>query len=121
MNIITKTLGRRHVRQFIILLVADVLVFSTTNAKTVASPLLIVGFVLLMATFYQLMYGLLAALELYGLHWRKPQRLALYFTAFAGVLVALQSIGELSLRDVLVLLPLAALGYFYSSFGKQSV
>ena len=121
MKVIVKLLARRHIRQLIILLAADSALFGLSNAKNVPSVMLMVGFVLLLATIYQLMYGLLAAIGMYGLRFRRQQRLALSLTGLVGMVVALQTIGELSPRDVVVLLPLAVIAYLYSSYGRQAV
>jgi hypothetical protein len=56
----------------------------------------------------------------YGIHIRNKKSLALYITLITGVVVALQSIGELGARDIWVLLPLALIGYFYSAYAKKA-
>jgi hypothetical protein len=113
-----KFIARRHIWKFIGLLVVDGLGFSLTNAKSVPSFMLIVGFVLLIATLYYLVYSLLTFARLYGLSIRRKRRLAGSLTGLISGLVALQSIGELNSRDVLVLLPLVIIGYAYSFYGK---
>ncbi len=55
-------------------------------------------------------YGLLG-----GAHRKRQARV---LTGLVGGLIALQSIGELGPRDVLVLLPLALIAYLYVSYGK---
>ncbi|HEX4773918.1 MAG TPA: hypothetical protein VH234_00145 [Candidatus Saccharimonadales bacterium] len=121
MKLIFRVLARRHTWQLIIILVLDGLIFGASNSRSVPSFLLMIGFLLLLATFYQLFYGLLSLVRLYGLKFKRPNRLALYFTGTVGLLVALQSIGELSLRDVVVLLLLAGLGYLYSAYGIEGM
>jgi hypothetical protein len=113
-----KFIARRHIWKFVGLLVIDGLVFTLTNAKSVPSFILIVGFVLLISTLYYLVYSLLTFARLYGLSIRRKRRLAGSLTALISGLVALQSIGELNSRDVLVLLPLVVIGYAYSFYGK---
>jgi len=102
------------------LLVADGLVFGMTDAGKVASFLLVVGFLLLIATIYCLFYGILAFARLYGLPIKRKRRLAGSLTGLTGCLVALQSVGELNIRDVLVLLPLVTIGYVYSFYGTRT-
>jgi hypothetical protein len=99
------------------LVVADLTVFTQTNATRVASFTLIIGFLALAATVYYAAYGLLAFARLYGLPVRRKRRLAASLTGLAGCLVALQSVGELNVRDVLLLLPLVTIGYLYSFYG----
>jgi hypothetical protein len=94
------------------------LLFSLTNTGSVPSFLLVVGFVLLGAAFYYLLYGLLAFARLYGMSIRRKRRLAGVLTAMAAGLMALQSIGELNSLDAAVLLPLVVIGYTYSFYGK---
>lgn len=116
-----KFIARKHIWKFIFLLVIDGAVFSFTNARSVPSFMLIVSFVLLAITFYYLIYSLLTFARLYGLSIKRKRRLAGALTGLVSSLVALQSIGELNPRDVLVLLPLVIIGYAYSSYGKASI
>ena len=102
------------------LLVVDSLVFNLTNTGSAPAYILIVGFVLLMVSFYYLMQGLLAAGRLYGLAFQRKRHLAGYLTLLTGFLLALQSMGELNSRDVLVLLPLSTIGYGYSLYSKAA-
>jgi hypothetical protein len=113
-----KLIARRHIWKFVGLLVIDGLAFTLTNAKSVPSFGLIVGFVLLIATLYYLAYSLLTFARLYGLSIGRKRRLAGSLAGLVSGLVALQSIGELNSRDVLVLLPLVVIGYAYSFYGK---
>jgi hypothetical protein len=80
----------------------------------------ILGFVLLVATFYYAIYSLTALSKFYGLPVKRRRPLSIYLTAVLGLIVALQSIGELGPRDVLVILLLAVTGYLYSSYAKTS-
>lgn len=106
-------------RKLLGLLVVDALLFNSTNAARAPAFMLIVGFVALMATCYYLFYGVLGFARLYGLAFPRKRRLAGYLTLWTGFLLALQSIGELNSRDILVLLPLVAIGYAYSSYAKS--
>jgi hypothetical protein len=102
------------------LLVLDGIIFNLTNAHSAPAYVLMVGFILLVATFYYLLYGLLAFARLYGLSFKRKRFLAGYLTVLTGFLVALRSIGELNSRDLLVLLPLVVVGYAYSLYGKPA-
>ncbi len=101
------------------LMVADAVVFGTTNPRSAPSFLLIVGFLLLSATIYCLFDGLLAVPAVYGFHLRHKRRLVGTLTALTGALVALQSIGQLGSRDVLVLLLLTLLLSLYAASAKS--
>jgi hypothetical protein len=108
---------RRQLTGLAGLLIADGIVFGGTDARKVNAAMLIIGFGLLMASVYCLIYGLLAFVRLYGISIRGKRRLAGSFTGLTACLVALQSVGELNPRDVLLLLPLVAIGYLYSFYG----
>jgi hypothetical protein len=99
--------------------VADAILFGNTNAASVSSFMVMVGFILLILTFYYLIYGLISLSQLYGIRINRKRQAAIYATSVLGVVVALQSSGELGSRDVWVLLPLAVLGYFYSSYARN--
>lgn len=116
---IKKLLRRAHFWQGLALLAADSLFFGMTNPRRVASSLLIVGFLLFSLSLYYLFGGLLAAARLYGLSFgRHRRRLALFVTGGTAGLVALQSIGELSFRDILVLGLISLVLYIYLGYGR---
>lgn len=102
------------------LLIIDALVFGLTDPQRVPSFMLAVGFLLLAVTFYHLLLGLLKAAGWYGLPGGAHRRLARTLTGLVSGMIALQSIGELGRRDVLVLLPLALVAYLYVSYGKTA-
>lgn len=98
------------------MLIVDIAFFTRTDASKIAPFLLIVGILLLAATFYELIYGLLSFARLYGLPIRHKNRLAIYLSGILVLIVALQSIGGLTPRDILVLLPLTTIGYIYGLY-----
>lgn len=109
----------RH-RKLLGLMAADVVLFNVTDARSAPVYTLIVGFVLVMITFYYLLCGGLQAAKLYGVSFKHKRRVAAYVTILAGFLLALQSVGELNSRDVLVLLPLMVIGYGYGAYVKTT-
>lgn len=115
----SKYIKNRHLWQVIALLGMDALWFGSTNAVKVPSFMIMVGFGLLVISLYYLVYAIISLAGLYGLHAKRKLRLSLYITGMISGLVALQSVGELGGRDVQVLLPLAILGYLYSSYAKN--
>lgn len=100
------------------LLVLDILLFTTTNATTAPSFIAIVGFILLVATVYYVIYEIAGLGRLYGLPVHHRKSLSAYLTVVSGLIIALQSIGELGSHDILVILPLALIGYLYSAYAK---
>ncbi len=110
-----QVLGHHKLWSAAALLAADCLFFSFTSPQKVASWFLIVGVLLFIISLYYLFVCLLHLARWYGLpSGKRPQRLAKLVVGLLGSLVALQSIGELSSRDVLVLLPLGFIAYLYS-------
>jgi hypothetical protein len=107
-------------RKVLSLLAIDALLFNFTNTGSAPAYILIVGFVALMMTVHYLIYGLLNLARLYGVSFKRKRRLAGYVTLWTGFVLALQSIGELNSRDVLVLLPLILIGYVYGLYAKSS-
>lgn len=101
------------------LVAVDAAFFGLTNAARVPSGLLIVGFLLVALSIYVLFRAALGVLSIYGAplkdHGKRP---ALYISLWAGLLVALQSLGELSPRDVVVLALLMAIAYLYTTYGR---
>lgn len=102
------------------LLAADALLFGTTDPNSTVSFMLIVGFIMMSVTVYYLLKGLLSLGRLYGLRVKKEIKLLRTMTALISGLLALQSIGQLSSRDILVLMPLTLLMYLYVAYTKSS-
>ena len=82
--------------------------------------MLIVGFLLFSATAYYLFKGLLILLGLYGVHIGHQKRFVVAATVVISGLIALQSIGQLGPKDVVVMIILALLFYLYTSYAKAS-
>ncbi len=119
MRFLTKLIRRLHFWRISGLLAADILLFGTTDPKNTLSFMLIVGFLLLSATIYYLLDGLLAVLRLYGLAPRNRKRVLRTVAMVVCGVLALQSMGQLSLRDLLILGPLTLLAYFYLAYSKD--
>lgn len=98
------------------LFVLDMVFYGSLNTNKVAQFMLIVGLVLLVANLYLLTYGVTSLIRLYGVPIKRKKRASLYISLFLGLLIALQSIGELSSRDTFVILLLAIVGYGYMTY-----
>jgi hypothetical protein len=120
MSLLTQRIKQVHFWRISFLLAADGLVFGATNPNETASFMLIVGFVLLCATVYYLLDGLLTLTKLYGLPLRHKKRFLRTMTLLVSGLLAFQSLGQLSFRDVLVLSPLTILLYLYIAYSKSA-
>ena len=100
-------------------LTVDGLFFGLTDPQRLPAYMVIVAFLLVVVNVYMLVRGLLLALSWYGVPLKhERRRLARLTTLILASLLALQSIGQLSARDLAVLLPFALLAYGYVSYGK---
>lgn len=117
---IFKTIHSHHGWQSIGLIISDIIYFGSTNIAKIPAFMVILGYLLLIFSLYTLLYYCLGFIRLYGVPINRKRRLAMYITGAAGLLVALQSIGELSMKDVLVMLPLALVGYMYLSYSRAN-
>jgi len=120
MSKLLSSIRTRHYLETFGLLVLDIIFFTTTNTDKDPSYIIIVGFVLLFSSSYLFFYYVLSFLKLYGFPVGKKRRLATYLTVLVGALIALQSIGELTSKDVLVLVPIALIGYLYTGYAKPN-
>ena len=81
--------------------------------------MLIVGFVLVALSTYGLLRLCLAMLAFYGVPLKhKGRRIALLVGISCAISLALQSLGELTMRDVVVLTLLSGLAYIYMTYGR---
>ncbi len=95
------------------LLVLNGLFFSITNPDHINSGMLIVGFIFLGVTIYAIMDLFLYLISRTGVNIKNRRRLAIFLAILFSVLLALQSIGQLSARDILVIIPLWLMFYIY--------
>jgi hypothetical protein len=100
------------------LVIIDLLFFGKTDSSNVPSFLLVIGFLLLIITAYMIVYSFLGVARLYGLPLKRKKRLSAYIIITFGLIFALQSMGELSAKDILVIIPIAVIGYIYTSYFK---
>lgn len=102
------------------LIISDSLFFGLTNPVRVASIMLMVGFLLLMLTAYWLLYNVQKVLAVYAPWLRQQRKIVVVATCGLATIVALQSIGQLTARDGL-LIPLALSAvYFYAGLNRRS-
>ena len=114
MNI--QLLKKRLVWQTILLIAIDALFFGTINPQTANSLFLIAGFVLLGLNVYVLVKVILIFLTKLGFKIRNKGKIAAFCVILSILLLALQSIGQLSARDVLIIVPLTVILYIYTAF-----
>ncbi|HEY1064210.1 MAG TPA: hypothetical protein VGE30_02835 [Candidatus Saccharimonadales bacterium] len=115
-----KLLHNHHAKICAALIAADCLVFSLVNPRTASAMWLIVGFGLLGLTFFSLASLFADAFKGYGeqAH-RAGKRFLRYGAVSIVVLIGLQSVGQLTVRDVAALLPFVVIAYLYFGYGKK--
>lgn len=102
------------------LIAADALFFSSTNASTVTSVALIVGFLLAIATCYLIVQQFLRLLTLYGIRaGRHRKRVAASITGVTAVVLALVTIGQFTVKDLVVITPLIIIGAAYITISRK--
>jgi len=103
-------------RLYIVLLLVDVLFFGLFTPNQ-TSWLLIPGFGLLVATIYVAIKGVLAVLgEFVRLSPLLKKKITVFLTFVLAVVLALQSLGQLTPRDIITVVPLIAVLYLYVSY-----
>ena len=112
---INKVLKNKLTIQSALLLVVDGLFFGLTNPNTVNSVFLIVGFILLGLSFYLLIKIIFLILAKLGVGAKRSRRVAGFISIPICLLLALQSLGQLSIYDVLIAIPLVVLLYIYTT------
>ena len=97
--------------------VIDAAFFSLTSPQTSHSLLIIAGICLLVAGIYVWTATLVRVL---GAFWpltlRTKWRLVMFLTVMTSLLIVMQSIGQLSWRDALVIIPFVAVLYAYIAY-----
>lgn len=110
----------RSAQAALALLLADCFVFCLVDPRQASSPWLIVGYILLGMTAFGLCHMIAEGLGYYGgTIQRIGRRLLRYMAVAAVAVVGLQSIGALSARDLLALVPLMVLAYWYFGYGHR--
>ena len=95
----------------------DELFFCLASPRTGNAFVIILGCILLSLTIYTAALLVARVLERRGLvTTRTAHRLALLLASFVVFLILLQSIGQLSARDVLAAIPLALVLYLYITY-----
>lgn len=112
---------QRHTKLAIgVLLLADGLFFAKTDPQEISSVAIIGAFVLVAATAYVAVLYLLKLPEWYGIELgTRNRRVALTVSAAICSLLAMRSVNQLGMRDVMVLVPLSCIAYFYLHYARR--
>lgn len=99
----------------------DALFFGFIDPRKASSPLLIVGFIMLSLTIYMCWRGFLRLFYRAGLPFRSiATKTTSLMTLLTVVVIGLQSMGELTFRDLAAIIPLSLVAYFYLTYGRQN-
>jgi hypothetical protein len=115
-----KHLFKPHIWSTPLLIVIDMGFFGLTDPNKVDSGLLIIGYLLLVVTLFAVMRLLARVISLYGVPKNQANRVMGMTGGVISLCLALSSVGELSMRDLVVILPLAALLYIYLFYAKAA-
>jgi len=104
----------------LLLLAVDAVFFSMINPTRAYAWVVIIGFGLLVLTIY-VIFGLLVTMiaKIVPLSDLLRKRLVRAATLLCGLLIAMQSIGQLSFKDLLALVPFVLVLAFYFSYQNK--
>lgn len=103
--------------QLTALFALDALFFSLVNPVQAYAIVIVVGYLLLVLTLYVLIDFLLAVSErIIPFSPHTKRRMALATTLVVALLIAMQSIGQLTVKDVLAVVPLIIVLSIYLSY-----
>lgn len=109
-----------RLRNVLVLGMVDALYFTLANPTKGGSAVIIIACILLAVSLY-----VCARLAVTGVAWllrvqpRRGRFIALALSGLGMFLLLMQSLGQLTLRDVLVIIPLIGVLYFYMSYAAK--
>lgn len=110
----------RAIKFIIPLLIADIVFFSLINPTNSNSFVIILACLLSALTFYELFLGLMKLISFFlTISVKSQRRFALFITVLTMFLLLMQSIGQLSLRDILAIVPLMIILYLYITYSSR--
>lgn len=102
--------------QIIAILIIDGFFFGFVNPNKVNSLYLIVGFILVGITIYIFLQLLMTFFIKIGIRIKNRRKIAVFVSILLSLLLSLQSIGQLTVRDVIIIVPIAVLLYIYTAY-----
>lgn len=109
--------AKRKLIELAALFIIDGVFFSLVNPVQAYAVVIVVGFLLLVVTLYVLIDFLLAVSErIIPFSPHTKRRMALATTLVLSLLIAMQSIGQLTVKDVLAVVPLIVVLSVYFSY-----
>ncbi|MBC7582029.1 hypothetical protein H7097_04160 [Aeromicrobium sp.] len=116
-----KPRAKRILIELVALFAVDALFFSLVNPVQAYAVVIVAGFLLLSTTLYVLIDFILAVSErIIPFSPHTKRRMALATTLVLALLIAMQSIGQLTVKDILAVVPLiVVLSVYFSYMLKQ--
>jgi len=114
---------KQHKKMAILItLVLDLCFFIFTNPVHLSEYLFSIGFILIFANIYIFCQAGYALMKLFGLTKTRRKWLLEVMSLFIFALVIMQSLGQLNAEDIVALIPLTLIGYWYFSyFSSQKI
>lgn len=104
------------------IILIDTIFYSFTNPETGSTLLLILGFLVIALTVYIFLNAILRFVTSYGISNRRySHRISLFSSGVLIGMMALQSIGELTMKDILIFIPLSSILYMYITYGHKKI
>ena len=118
-NLVKNKLYLSKISQGLALLIIDSVFFGATDPAQAPSGFFIIAFILAGFSFYWVANLLYQSAMSYGAPLRHRKRAVIYTTICLMIVVALQTVGQLSSRDIVLILPFALMAYLYISYQQQ--
>jgi Ca2+/Na+ antiporter len=119
MNRAQITLLLKKYRRYLLLLVVDSIFFGLLSPTTSAF-VIIPAFILIILSIFSLLTLILSYIgTIMPIKSENQKRVVVMLTVSTAVIVALQSIGQLTVRDVVTIVPLILVLYLYMSYSKS--
>lgn len=115
-----RIIHNHHARVCAALIAADCLVFAFVDPTRASALWLGVGYILLGLTLLTLAMVLAQSVKSYGdAAYKAAGRFLRYAAVAAIVLIGLQSIGQLTTRDIITFTPFLLIAYWYFGYNKR--
>jgi hypothetical protein len=113
---LNKFFKNKLIRRAVLLFILDSIFFGLIDPNKVNSLFLLVGFILLGFSIYTFMRIIMFFLNKMGFKIKNGPKIAGFTAGVACLLLVLQSIGQLSIIDVSIILPMFVLLYLYFTY-----
>ena len=109
----------RKLAKLALLITVDAFFFSAYNPENSPPLVVVIGFLLFIATVYVLLKLLADVISSqFGLKLPNERKAIATVTTVIGLLIAMQSIGQLTTKDVLAIVPLMLILYLFLTYSK---